>query len=57
MSVEESFLADLEKKLANNLFVKGAQPSHEDAEAFEKFITANVSLIKINIHQFGLGIV
>ena len=40
MSVEESFLADLEKKLANNLFVKGAQPSHEDAEAFEKFITA-----------------
>ena len=40
MSVEESFLADLEKKLANNLFVKGAQPSHEDAESFEKFITA-----------------
>ena len=40
MSVEESVLADLEKKLANNLFVKGAQPSHEDAEAFEKFITA-----------------
>ena len=40
MSVEESFLTDLEKKLANNLFVKGAQPTHEDAEAFEKFITA-----------------
>ena len=40
MSVEESLLNDLEKKLANNLFVKGAQPSHEDAEAFEKFITA-----------------
>ena len=40
MSVEESILADLEKKLENNLFVKGAQPSHEDAEAFEKFITA-----------------
>ena len=40
MSVEESFLASLEKKLENNLFVKGAQPSHEDAEAFEKFITA-----------------
>ena len=40
MSVEESVLADLEKKLEKNLFVKGAQPSHEDAEAFEKFITA-----------------
>ena len=40
MSVEESVLADLEKKLANNLFVKGAQPSHEDGEAFEKFIKA-----------------
>ena len=40
MSVEESILADLEKKLENSLFVKGAQPSHEDAEAFEKFITA-----------------
>ena len=40
MSVEESLLNNLEKKLANNLFVKGAQPSHEDAEAFEKFITA-----------------
>ena len=40
MSVEESLLNDLEKKLANNLFVKGAQPSHGDAEAFEKFITA-----------------
>ena len=40
MTVEETFLADLEKKLANNLFVKGAQPTHEDAEAFEKFITA-----------------
>ena len=40
MSVEESVLADLEKKLEKNLFVKGAQPSYEDAEAFEKFITA-----------------
>ena len=40
MSVEESVLADLEKKLANNLFVKGAQPSYEDGEAFEKFIKA-----------------
>jgi len=40
MSVEESVLADLEKKLENNLFVKGAQPSHDDAEAFCKFVTA-----------------
>ena len=34
MSVEESVLADLEKKLENSLFVKGAQPSQDDAEAF-----------------------
>ena len=40
MSVEESVLADLEKKLENNLFVNGAQPSQDDAQAFEKFITA-----------------
>ena len=40
MSVEESLLTELEKKLANSLFVKGPQPSHEDADAFEKFITA-----------------
>ena len=40
MSVEESVLADLEKKLENNLFVKGAQPSQDDAEAFCKFVTA-----------------
>ena len=40
MSVEESVLADLEKKLANSLFVNGPQPSQEDGEAFEKFVTA-----------------
>ena len=40
MSVEESVLADLEKKLEHNLFVKGAQPSHDDAEAFAKFVEA-----------------
>ena len=40
MIVEESVLTDLEQKLENNLFVKGAQPSHEDAEIFEKFIAA-----------------
>ena len=40
MSVEESVLADLEKKLEHNLFVKGAQPSQDDAEAFAKFVEA-----------------
>ena len=40
MSVEESVLADLEKKMEKNLFVNGAQPSQDDAQAFEKFITA-----------------
>ncbi len=40
MIVEESLLADLEKKLEKNSFIKGAQPSHEDAETFEKFISA-----------------
>ena len=40
MSVEESVLADLEKKLDKNLFVNGPQPSQDDAQAFEKFITA-----------------
>ena len=40
MSVEESVLADLEKKLEKSLFVNGPQPSHADAEAFEKFISA-----------------
>ena len=42
MSVEESVLADLEKKLADHLFVNGHQPSQEDGEAFEKFVTAKV---------------
>jgi len=40
MSLEESFLTGLEKKFANNLFTKGAQPTHEDAEAFKKIVTA-----------------
>ena len=40
MSVEESLLVDLEKKLENNLFVNGAEPSQEDAESFAKFIEA-----------------
>jgi len=37
MSVEESLLADLEKKLANNLFINGHQPSEDDATTFAKF--------------------
>ena len=40
MSVEESCLAELEKKLANNLFIKGAHPTHEDATNFAKFVEA-----------------
>ena len=40
MSVEESVLVDLEKKLGNNLFIKGGQPSLDDAETFGKFINA-----------------
>ena len=40
MRVEESVLADLKKKLLKSLFVNGPQPSHADAEAFEKFISA-----------------
>ena len=38
MSIEESCLAELEKSLANNLFIKGAHPSHEDATNFAKFV-------------------
>ena len=37
MSIEESCLVELEKSLANNLFLKGAHPSHEDATTFAKF--------------------
>ena len=37
MSVEESLLADLEKKLSNNLFINGHQPSEDDATTFAKF--------------------
>ena len=40
MSIEESFLADLEKRLENNLFIKGAQPSYEDAVNFNKLYEA-----------------
>ena len=40
MSIEESCLAELEKCLANNLFINGAHPTHEDATNFAKFIEA-----------------
>ena len=40
MSIEESCLAELEKSLANNLFIKGAHPSHGDATNFAKFVEA-----------------
>ena len=40
MSIEESCLVDLEKSLANNLFIKGAHPTEEDAKAFAKFVEA-----------------
>ena len=40
MSIEESCLAELEKSLANNLFIKGAHPTHEDATNFVKFVEA-----------------
>ena len=37
MSIEESCLVELEKSLANNLFIKGAHPTQEDATMFAKF--------------------
>ena len=40
MSVEESCLVELEKSLANNLFIHGAHPTEEDAKAFAKFVEA-----------------
>jgi len=40
MSIEESFLADLEKRLENNLFINGAHPSYEDAVNFNKLYEA-----------------
>ena len=40
MSIEESCLAELEKSLANNLFIKGAHPTHDDATTFAKFVEA-----------------
>ena len=39
--VDASTLKELEKKLSDNLFVKGPHPSHEDAQAFEEFTKAN----------------
>ena len=40
MSIEESCLAELEKCLANDLFIKGAYPTQEDVEKFPKFVKA-----------------
>ena len=40
MSIEESCLAELEKSLTNNLFIKGAHPTHDDATTFAKFVEA-----------------
>ena len=40
MSIEESCLAELEKSLANNLFIKGAHPTQDDATNFAKFVEA-----------------
>ena len=40
MSIEESCLAELEKCLANSLFIRGAQPTQEDATNFAKFVEA-----------------
>ena len=38
MSINDSCLAELEKSLANNLFLKGAHPTQDDASTFAKFI-------------------
>ena len=40
MSIEESCLAELEKSLANSLFIRGEQPTQEDATNFAKFVEA-----------------
>ena len=40
MSIEESCLVELEKSLANNLFIKGAHPTQDDAISFAKFVEA-----------------
>ena len=40
MSIEESCLVELEKSLANNLFIKGAHPTQDDATTFAKFVEA-----------------
>ena len=38
--MEESYLAELEKSLANNSFIKGDNPSLDDYTSFTKFIDA-----------------
>ena len=38
--MEESYLAELEKSLANNSFIKGDHPSLDDCTSFTKFIEA-----------------
>ena len=37
MTIAEDKLQGYDKKLENNLFFKGAQPSNEDAEVLEEF--------------------
>ena len=40
MSLDDSCLGELEKSLANNLFLKGAHPTQDDATTFVKFVEA-----------------
>ena len=40
MSLDDSCLGELEKSLANNLFLKGAHPTQDDATTFAKFVEA-----------------
>ena len=40
MSLEESYLDELEKTMANNKFIKGDHPTKIDATTFAKFIEA-----------------
>ena len=40
MSLDDSCLGELEKNLANNLFLKGAHPTQDDATTFAKFVEA-----------------
>ncbi len=53
MSIEESCLAELEKCLANDLFIKGAHPTQEDVEKFPKFVKAKCVPDQENFPQFG----